>query len=238
MTVSAPAPADGMTELLHRPQGADDITVSLTNETVSGRVYCQEHDCGRGFSSEAHLESHMRFFHSKQPKQIVEFWKGVSPSPNGVVGRSAGQPPEDHPSTSTVTHPYVGERVTWGDRDLRPSVGARVPNLQVGGCQGVDPMAENAGRRSEIPTGPPPSTQGGANTQPKTESPTTNIHPLCCRMCEAPPTVTTQPTVTTCGHLFCSECITQHVVSASRCPVCNSCLLLYCLFKLDLPVTS
>jgi hypothetical protein len=33
------------------------------------------------------------------------------------------------------------------------------------------------------------------------------------------------------------RCITQHVVSTSRCPVCNSSLLLYCLFKLDLPAS-
>jgi len=35
-----------------------------------------------------------------------------------------------------------------------------------------------------------------------------------------------------------SRCITQHVMSTSRCPVCKNALLLYCLFKLDLPVSS
>ena len=35
-----------------------------------------------------------------------------------------------------------------------------------------------------------------------------------------------------------SRCIAQHVMSTSRCPVCKNALLLYCLFKLDLPVSS
>ena len=34
------------------------------------------------------------------------------------------------------------------------------------------------------------------------------------------------------------RCITQRVMSTSRCPVCDNALLLYCLFKLDLQVSS
>lgn len=78
---------------------------------------------------------------------------------------------------------------------------------------------------------------------------------LQCRICDAPPTVGTRPTVTMCGHLFCSEyvlripatrtlgslytrCITRRLMSTSRCPVCDDALLLHCLFKLDLPALS
>ena len=46
-------------------QGAAEI-VSHTNEAILGRFYCQEYDCGRGFSSKVHLESHMRVFHLEQ----------------------------------------------------------------------------------------------------------------------------------------------------------------------------
>jgi len=76
-----------------------------------------------------------------------------------------------------------------------------------------------------------------------------------CRACGAAPAVGMQPAVTMCSHLFCSEyvsksqgarpldslhnrCITQHVMSTSSCPLYNDPLLLYCLFKFDLPVSS
>ena len=35
------------------------------------RFYCQEYDCGKGFSSKTHLESHTRFFHPKKVRIIV-----------------------------------------------------------------------------------------------------------------------------------------------------------------------
>ena len=37
---------------------------------------------------------------------------------------------------------------------------------------------------------------------------------LQCRMCDAPPTVGTRPTVTTCGHLFCSRCVLRSLDEA------------------------
>jgi len=39
--------------------------------TISAeRFYCQEYDCGKGFSSKAHLESHTRFFHPQKVRII------------------------------------------------------------------------------------------------------------------------------------------------------------------------
>ena len=165
----------------------------------------------------------------------------ASSSSKDAVERSAERPLEHYLSTSTVTPLAQG---------TDSSVRTHVPNLG-DGYQGIDSVVGSAGKQSETSIETPPSIRTAISTQQTT----TGTLSLDCRMCEAPPTVTTEPTVTTCGHLFCSEyvsripdsvirrlillrCITQHVASTSRCPVCNSSLLLYCLFKLDLPVTS
>ena len=79
------------------------------------------------------------------------------------------------------------------------------------GSQGIGSVAENVGKQSEISIEPSPSTHGGADTQPKTVSATTGILSLHCMMCEEPPRVTTQPTVTTCGHIFCSEYVPRRL---------------------------
>lgn len=119
------------------------------------------------------------------------------------MGRSAERPPGYHLSTPTLIPPRVGEQETRDDQGPDRPIGARVPNLSAGVYQGFDLLGENAGTQSEIHTGS--STQGRVIVQPKTEVPTANKLSLHCRMCEAPPTVTTQLTATTCGHLFCSE---------------------------------
>lgn len=36
------------------------------HDLPTGRFYCQEYDCGRGFSSNEHLDSHLKFFHPKK----------------------------------------------------------------------------------------------------------------------------------------------------------------------------
>lgn len=134
------------------------------------------------------------------PKQTVE---GQDSSSTGVVQGSVGQLPEHYVPTSTVAPPHEGGRVTQDD----PSVGTRVPNLSAGGHPDINSQAGNAGK-------PLPSTQGGVNTQLK--SPATNILSLHCRMCDAPPMATTQPTVTTCGHLFCSEYVPKILGGANH----------------------
>lgn len=229
---SVPTYANDATRLLQISHNTNDTATFNTNESTSGRVYCQEPDCGRGFSSETYLGPHTKFFHQGEPKQIEGEKEPASPSKD-VTERSAG--PRSHqgplnPSIPGSALPHAGERAD--DRDLRPSGGTGV-SQPGSGCQGVDPVVENSTKETGIAVESPPSIEGIIDTvtQPKTAPPTL---PLNCRVCNAPPTVTTQPAVTTCGHLFCIECIAQHVSSTSRCPVCNSSLLLYCIFKLDL----
>jgi hypothetical protein len=112
----------------------------------------------------------------------------------------------------------MGERVTQDSHDLGLSIGTHVSNLNlsVGGCQCINPLVGDVRKQPELPIESLPSTQGGGNMQPKTESPTASVLSLHCRMCEAPPTVTTQPTVTTCGHLFCSEYVLRMLGGATR----------------------
>ena len=145
----------------------------------------------------------------------MEAREEASSSSAGVVERSAEHPLEYYPSTSTDTLPHVEERVKQDSRDRRFPVGTCAPNPG-GGCQGVDSVAGSGREQSEISTQPPPSTQTGVNTQPKTLPPTTGVLALHCKMCEAPPMVTTRPTVTTCGHLFCSEYVPRLLSTVTR----------------------
>ena len=46
---------------LGRPQGT----------APSNRFYCQEEDCGRGFSTKGFLDTHVKFFH---PKKVTISW--------------------------------------------------------------------------------------------------------------------------------------------------------------------
>ncbi|KAI6131016.1 hypothetical protein EDD16DRAFT_1853016 [Pisolithus croceorrhizus] len=43
-----------------------------------------------------------------------------------------------------------------------------------------------------------------------------------------------EPTTTTCGHLFCYECISNSIMDDPHCPECNAPTLLYCLFRMNL----
>jgi hypothetical protein len=130
----------------------------------------------------------------------VEVREEASSSSKDVVERSTV-----HPLQPTFTLPrVVGERVTQEGYSLRPCVGTHVSSLG-SGSQGMDSVAEDAGKQSEISIESSPSIRGGVDTQSKTASPAADILSLHCRICEEPPRVTTQPTVTTCGHLFCFE---------------------------------
>lgn len=130
----------------------------------------------------------------------MEAREEASSSSKGVEERSTV-----HPLESIFTPPRVmEEQVTREGYGPRTCVGTHVSHLE-SGSQGIDSVAENARKQSEISTGPSLLTFGDVDMQPKTASPTTDILSLHCRMCKEPPRVTTQPTVTTCGHLFCSE---------------------------------
>ena len=193
----------------------EDTTLSTPNETKSERVYCQEYDCGRGFSSKAYLESHVRYFHSKwvstchialfippperepmitskQTKRIAEEHEASSLS-EGVVVRPAepGSLETCCSPTSMTTSTHVEER----EHSCAPR-----PTDE---SEGIGSMAENVTKRSEIAVESSPSIQGSANPQLKITPPAAGVLPLNCRICDAPPTFTTKPTVTTCGHLFC-----------------------------------
>lgn len=63
---------------------------------------------------------------------------------------------------------------------------------------------------------------------------TSSLSPYHCRICRRE--TCEDLTTTTCGHLFCNACITDAVIRDSRCPVCKSAVLLYCLFRIDTTV--
>ncbi|KAG2003460.1 hypothetical protein CC2G_004062 [Coprinopsis cinerea AmutBmut pab1-1] len=62
------------------------------------------------------------------------------------------------------------------------------------------------------------------------------LSPLHCRECKSDPCDDT--TATMCGHIFCNRCIVNAVIKTSRCPLCSTPTLLYCLFRLDLETGS
>ena len=80
------------------------------------------------------------------------------------------------------------------------------PILSPGGNEGIGLTGgQDVQQPSESFTEPLTMIQGNAGVPVGTAPPPpTSLH-LRCRMCNAPPTVATRPTVTTCGHLFCSE---------------------------------
>jgi len=196
------------------------------------RFYCQEYECGRGFSSEAHLESHTRFFHRRKPMKTTTTVLS-NDIPDGDE-KSAEHSSAHSSPASTASYPHLGEPAT---QDSPDPVETYVPVLGQEEYQGAElNTGEGDQQPHESPLEPPTTFQTDVRATP-TVTASTPLS-LQCRMCDAPPTIGTRPTVTMCGHLFCSECITRHVVSTSRCPVCDNALLLYCLFKLDLPVSS
>ncbi|KJA26800.1 hypothetical protein HYPSUDRAFT_35957 [Hypholoma sublateritium FD-334 SS-4] len=75
-----------------------------------------------------------------------------------------------------------------------------------------------------------PSEVGAEGAPPKTSP--ANLNPLHCRACLADSC--DDITASMCGHIFCNRCITDAVIRTSRCPVCMTPTLLYCLFRLDI----
>jgi len=133
------------------------------------------------------------------------------PGESSSASKDVAERPAVHPLESTFTPTrVVGERVTRESCSPRACIGTHVSNLG-SGSQGIDSVTKNAGKQSEISIEPPPLTHGGIDTQPKTASPTSGILSLRCRMCEEPPRAVTKPTVTTCGHLFCSEYVPRRL---------------------------
>jgi len=218
-------------------QGSKSSVALNIHDLPLGRFYCGEYDCGRGFSSKAHLDSHTMFFHPKKPAQPAERVKEATVPSNDISDddeRSISYSPAYFSPTSNPSPPHLGESAT---EDSPSHSEIYSPVLRQEGDRSVKPDVENDAWENPRGLLEPSTAIGGgidvvqAVTTPKPLS-------LQCRMCGAPPTANTRPTATICGHLFCSECIAQHVMSTSRCPVCDNVLLLYCLFTLDLPVLS
>lgn len=228
-------------ETVHDHKISDVQVTNQTNEDpASGGIqsppaqqfYCQEHDCGSCFPSEARLRSHVMWFHPKTTEE-----KDVGASSDGipeVVGKSTEKTPAHLSWIPSISSP--GRERAMQDSPHTPSLG-ETP-VAVPPQEGYRPLRSSAGVGIQYAPGnlvnSPRTTRGNVAILPTTTTPTSLS--LQCRMCDAPPTVDTRPTITTCGHLFCYGCITRYVVSNSRCPVCDDALLMYCLFKLDLPM--
>ena len=208
------------------PWDTEDSVVRSIHDMSSGRFYCEESDCGRGFSSKAHLQSHTRFFHridvsanctplpleqspiSRQPAQTMEGGEDdIAPPKNPP---EAGKHPTEHPSVyfsppSNVSLPGPSEeRATWGSPYVPGSVGTSGPTLPPEGYR--DPSL-NAGRgaQQELESSfePRAAARGDGNVQLAVTLSTPLS--LKCRICNASPTAGSRPTATVCGHIFCSE---------------------------------
>ena len=178
---------------------------------------------------------------------------GGPPEPSNDISygdeRSIGHPPVYLSPTSSASSPHFGGLASEGSSGHFET---NSPMLRQEADRGVEPDVEHDTlERVGSLLEPPTIHEGRVHAAQAIAAPT--LLSLQCRMCGAPPTTNTRPTATICGHLFCSEyvlripaprklyslcirCITQRVMSTPRCPVCDNALLLYCLFKLDLPV--
>lgn len=194
------------------------------HDSSIGRFYCQEYDCGKGFSLEAHLNSHTRFFHPKKVgnglpsggaglmslgkrSQIQEGEKKIAAPMKdtpGTAERSSEHPPAYFSPTSTLSSLSPREHAT------QEIPGPPIP----AGPLVITPLLEwhqvtysnvEAGIQNtfEGPVEPQTRSLDEGNVSPSVTASTTLS--LRCRICNAPPTVVTRPTVTMCGHLFCSE---------------------------------
>ena len=107
--------------------------------------------------------------------------------------------------------PIPEERATWGGPDPPGPVETPAPTLPPEGYRGTDlNTGKDARQTSENFLERSISIQDDVGT-------VTASTPLSmlCRVCNASPTVGTRPTITTCGHLFCSEYVLKISSSAT-----------------------
>jgi len=216
-------------------QANEDSAGVGTSNSSFGWYYCQEFNCERGFSSEAHLESHVRIFHQMKPATTLEEEKEVAAFSN-YTPEEAEQSSRHSPAylpTPTVSTSGSGEHTMQDSPHLPSPVESAASVLPQEGHQVIISSAEMDVQDTSGSLTDSLTTTVGAPPAVTTSAPLS----FKCRMCDAPPTIDMRPTATMCGHIFCHECITQRVMTTPRCPVCDGALLLYCSFKLDLPVS-
>lgn len=144
----------------------------------------------------------MRKHEQTKEKDAIAFSKNIPEA----AEKSPEQPPMYFTPTSTVSSSVTGECVTQENTDppspTEPPVSTPLPERHHVTYSNV-----GIGTRDtlESPVESPTTNQDGVNAPLAV----TTFLPLSlqCRMCNAPPTVVTRPTVTMCGHLFCSECV-------------------------------
>ena len=140
-----------------------------------------------------------------------------SPASLGTEERQIPGFAEDgHPLGSLITLGVNDHQA--GDLDV-PAHSAHIQQSPFHNANGLapDPLDDTAS----------PSTSSSPSSDEET------ILPFKCRICHKTPP-RNDVSATFCGHVFCRPCITDEVMARSKCPVCSSPTLLYCIFKLDL----
>ena len=122
----------------------------------------------------------------------------------GLTEQPTEYPPERSPVTPKVYSSGLGEQAGWGGPDPLDAAETFGPFLP-GGWEGADVnMGQGTQKLPETFAEPLTTVQYNVDVPAQT-APSLPILSLQCRICDAPPTVATRPTVTVCGHLFCSE---------------------------------
>jgi len=134
-------------EVAHRGRGTttpsenhvfDGSGAAGIHDLLNGRFYCQEYDCGRGFSSEEHLHSHVRFFHPKkraQTKEGGEDATAFSTDIPEVTAKPSEHPPAYFSSTSTIGSPSARECTVQESPSLPSPAPSPVPTPVLEGHQ-------------------------------------------------------------------------------------------------------
>lgn len=139
-----------------------------------------------------------------QPKQTTERVKEATTLPNHIPDADE-KSPEHFPAyfspTSTTSFPNTEEPVIQGSSGPVENL-VPVPSRERDQSVELD-TGNGEQQTNESLLDPPATAQSGVQVTP-TVAASTPLS-LQCRMCDAPPTIGTRPTVTMCGHLFCSE---------------------------------
>jgi hypothetical protein len=141
---------------------------------------------------------------------VTAFSKGIPE----MAEKSPGYPPAYISSTSSLNSPSPGMRASQENPDppspVEPPAPFPLPQLEQATYSNVGVGTQDTfGSSIESPS----TSQVEANAPPAVTASTALS--LRCRMCNVSPTVATRPTVTTCGHLFCSEYVSIILCNAT-----------------------